>query len=142
MDDLDWSFAAKWPSEVVGLGFTMVPNALLRYCSKLRITPPEFLVLINIESYRWEADRLPYPSIETLTTRTGTTKRSVIRAITSLEDARGVIRRVKRTYASNEYSFDPLFVKLVTFIKNDAELQKERQISHGEADIFARMHMS
>lgn len=136
--DAGWSFNAKWPSEIGEMGFTMVPRALLEYYQELELKPSEFLVLVNIESYRWNANKLPFPSVETLSERTGISERSITRIITALEKERGVIRRQKRRRTSNEYSFDPLITKLLNLLRADSRQQFSSHIRHTETDIFMR----
>lgn len=112
-----WYFESKWPPEVTSLGFTMVPNALLKFYPELSLTPSEFLVLVNIESYRWNAKKLPFPSVKKLARRMNLSERTVTRTITSLQNERDVIMRHKRTNTSNEYSFEPLIEKLSILVE-------------------------
>lgn len=113
----EWYFESKWPPEVASLGFTMVPNALLKFYPVFGLTPSEFLALVNIESYRWNAERLPFPSVEKLALRMGVSERTVTRTITSLQDKKGVLIRYKRTNTSNEYSLEPLADRLVLLVE-------------------------
>lgn len=114
----DWSFQTKWSKDVAKLGFTAVPNALLIYTTKLKLKPTEFIVLVNIDSFRWDAYSEPWPSVETLAKRVGVSTKTVIRAITSLEE-KGCISRIKRRNISNKYDFEPLKAKLLRYVRAD-----------------------
>ena len=136
----DWGFKAKWPSEVGRKGFTAVPNALLQYYAELNLTPTEFLILVNIESYRWDANRLAYPSVETLAQRTGLNERTVTRNITSLQNEREVLTRYRRKGNSNEYSLEPLLFRLIDLIRADEHESFSRQIKRVPKDIYSRFN--
>lgn len=112
MDNINWNFQEKWPGDAGDRGFTMVPTALLECYRELGLTPGEFLILVNIESYRWSADKYPFPSITTLSGRTGMSERNVTRTISSLQNRRGVLERFKRRGTSNQYDLNPLVEKL------------------------------
>jgi DNA-binding transcriptional ArsR family regulator len=114
-NEAGWSFNDKWPAESGIGGYTMVPNTLLKHYQKLKLTPGEFLILVNIESFRWVVERLPFPSIEMLSKRTGMSERTVTRTISSLQNQRGVLIRYKRRGTSNQYSLDPLVEKLIEY---------------------------
>lgn len=116
--DPDWSFRGKWRREVADLGFTQVPNALLIYATRLNLKPTEFYILVNLESYRWDGKKRPFPSLETLSSRVGMTTKTVSRNITSLIE-KDCIDRIKRKGVSNEYDFYPLNIKLLGLIKSD-----------------------
>lgn len=132
----DNSFSAKWSEEIADDGFTMVPNALLKHYGQLGLTPSEFLVLVNIESYRWEADDFPYPTVETLATRVNMKTRTVTRLITRLhKDKRLIIRRPRRN-TSNEYSFHPIIYRLTQLVRQEKQIQVHKnRDSSGMADL-------
>lgn len=113
----DWRVEAKWGAEVTALGFTAVPTALLDSYKLLGITPSQFLILVNIDSFRWDAKTLPFPSVETLAKRTNMTERNVTRNITALEQQHELIERIPRHYTSNAYSFDPIKRRLTDIIQ-------------------------
>lgn len=115
----DWSFENRWSPEIAALGFTAVPNALLKAYSFLDITPSQFLILVNIDSFRWDAKAEPFPSIETLAARTDLSERTVTRNITALQDVHRLIERVPRGYISNAYSFELGVNTLTNLIRYD-----------------------
>lgn len=106
----------KWSPQVLKLGYTALPNLLLRAQAKLKISPPQFNVLAQLCEHWWEADKYPYPAKDTIARRMGKSPRQVQRYITELEDA-GLITRVerfngKKTQVNNGYLFDGLIRKL------------------------------
>ncbi len=122
----DNSLAAKWSEAIAEDGFTMVPNSLLKHYGQLGLTPSEFLILVNIESYRWEADNFPFPSVETLAKRVDMKTRTVTRIITRLhKDKRLIIRRPRRN-TSNEYSFYPIIYKLTQLVRQEQQVNVHR----------------
>lgn len=133
IEGANWSFQDKWPAESGDMGYTMIPTTLLEYYRDLRLTPGEFLILVNIESFRWSVDRLPFPSIEKLSRRTGMSERTVTRTISSLQNQRRVITRYKRRGTSNQYSVEPLVEKLIEIaIAKDEDLWQSSQLRHSD----------
>jgi DNA-binding MarR family transcriptional regulator len=106
-------FSSKWSSATEEDGFTMVPNLLIKHQSDLNITDPEIVVLIAILSFKW-TDAMPYPSAGKLGEYTGKSTKSVRDKLRSLE-TKGIIKRVHRAGASNEYDFTPLEKRLVIY---------------------------
>lgn len=126
----DNSLSAKWSDEIAEDGFTMVPNSLLFHYTELGLTPAEFLIIVNIESFRWEAGDFPYPTVETLSKRVRMETRTVTRHITRLHKHKRLIIRRPRHNTSNEYSFYPLISKL-------SELVRQAKIRHEKLKVSA-----
>jgi DNA-binding transcriptional ArsR family regulator len=106
----------KWTTQVMKLGFTPLPSLLLRAQGKLGISPEQLNVILQIIEHWWEADKLPFPSKETLARRIGKSPRQVQRYLTQLEEA-GLIRRIERfngrkAQVSNGYDLRGLVAKL------------------------------
>lgn len=125
-EDAEYGLDAKWHSTVMQLGYTVVPNALIESYNLLHLKPSEFLLLVNLISYWWDADRLPYPSVETLAERTNMSRRSVTRILTSLHK-RGFIKRIRRRQTSNAYSLEPLIEHLLGFAEVGIALSDKRR---------------
>lgn len=47
----------KWSSQVMKFGYTPLPNLLLKAQGKLKITPMQFNVLVQVVEHWWEAER-------------------------------------------------------------------------------------
>lgn len=104
-------FASKWTDNVANCGFTSIPNILLTERTKLNLTPSEILIVIALESFRWEADRRVFPRIVTISEMTGYAPRSVKRLLKSLEDKQ-LIKRLPRYHQSNVYDQSGIISKL------------------------------
>ena len=105
------SMETKWGSEVAKAGFTALPNHLLSINQFLpsneQISPTEMLILLQVLSAWWSADKMPFPSKATIGKRAGLSPRQVQRALSSLEQ-KGLIRKLMRVHenrarASNAY---------------------------------------
>ena len=131
-------FIDKWSRAIYDNGrFTMIPNLLLDYAHTLDITPSELVVLINIESFRWNT-RPAFPSVQRLADRTGMSERHITRLVTSLAK-KGILQRKRRRNKTNAYELRPLIERL-----NEIALNAEADDDDGtggqngpiEADII------
>jgi len=118
----------KWSARVMKLGYTGLPNLLLRAQGKLKITPMQFNVLVQVIEHWWEAERDPYPAKDTIARRMNKSPRQVQRYLTQLEKA-GMIKRIarysgKKAQINNAYSFDGLIKKLKAL---EPEFSKEAE---------------
>lgn len=118
----------KWSAQVMKLGYTGLPNLLLRAQGKLKITPMQFNALVQVIEHWWEAERDPFPAKDTIARRMNKSPRMVQRYLTQLERA-GMIRRIARysgrkAQINNAYSFDGLIKKLKAL---EPEFSKEAE---------------
>lgn len=93
----------RWNGAVTeGLtGFTAVPDVLIRSQSHLKLSAIEMGVVLNLLLHWWQSDgEWPYPRLSTIAHRMGVTRRTVERAIRSLED-KGLIERLEGEYSSD-----------------------------------------
>jgi hypothetical protein len=86
----------KWGRAVIDFGFCIIPSLLLRAQARLGLNPAQLAVVMHLADYWWEADRKPYPKMETLGDRLKLSPRQVRRYIAELETA-GYVNRVPRT---------------------------------------------
>jgi predicted transcriptional regulator len=108
----------KWSAKVMKLGYTPIPNLMLRAQAKLKLSPIEFNIVAQLLMHWWDADEHPWLSKETIATRIGKSQRQVQRCLTQLEN-KGYLKRHarylgKKAQTSNAYSFDGLVAKLKT----------------------------
>jgi DNA-binding MarR family transcriptional regulator len=100
----------KWKTAVCAgnTGYLALPEVLLRKQAKLKITTTELTVLINILSFWWYEDRLPFPGNRVIADRMGVEPRTIQRATKSLE-SKGLIRREKVLQSDGQWRryFDP-----------------------------------
>lgn len=76
---------AKWGEAAIA-GWQALPDVLLKNQHKLDLTPTELLVLINVLSFWWYVEELPFPRVTTLAKRMNVTPRTVQRALQKLFD--------------------------------------------------------
>ena len=87
-------------------GFTAVPDVLIRSQSHLKLSAIEMGVVLNLLLHWWHSDgEWPYPRLSTIAHRMGVSRRTVERAIRSLENKR-LIERL-----GGEHSADGLTVR-------------------------------
>jgi len=124
----------KWSAQVMKLGFTPLPSLLLRAQARIGLNPEQLNVLLQIVEHWWEADKLPFPSKDTLARRMGKSPRQVQRYLTQLEDG-GFIARIERfngrkAQVSNSYDPAGLVAKLIAVepeFRKIAELHRLRR---------------
>ena len=85
----------RWGTSVTkgATGFTAVPSVLIRYQSTIGLSSTELVVLLNLITHWWRANELPYVRTTTIASRMDIDRRTVERALQSLE-ARSLIRRL------------------------------------------------
>lgn len=85
----------RWRGAVTsgGTGFTAVPDVLIRSQRQLNLSSTEMVVLLNILLHWWREDEWPYPRISAIGERMGTSRRTVERAIRSLQEKGLVVHR-------------------------------------------------
>lgn len=83
-----WAVGRKWGKAVSSgaTGFLAIPDLLIKHQGELRINATEFVVLLNILLHWWRADGLPHPRVSAIAGRMRVSKRTVERAIASLEE--------------------------------------------------------
>ncbi len=131
----------KWSSQVMKLGYTGLPNLLLRAQGKLKIGPMEFNVLVQVIEHWWEAGRDPYPAKDTIARRMNKSPRQVQRYLTKLEED-GLIRRIerfsgKKAQIANAYSFDGLIAKLKAIEPEFSKEAEQRRLRRKKLETAA-----
>jgi hypothetical protein len=111
MNQPDSTIQRKWGVDVLGHGFQVLPDLLFKYQAKLGIdegrscsvTPTEMVVLLNILSFWWRADRPVFPSASLLAERVGIERRSIDRAV------QGLVKKqlLKKTREGHRVLYDP-----------------------------------
>ena len=82
-------------------GYTAVPDVLIRSQSQLNLSANEMVVILNLLLHWWQ-DRSdwPYPRISTISNRMGVNRRTVERALSSLE-SKGLVLRLEGEFSSD-----------------------------------------
>ena len=102
---MDSLIRQRWCGAVTeGLtGYTAVPDILIRAQRHLKLSANEMVVLLNLLLHWWQEGEWPYPRISTIAARMGVNRRSVERAIASLE-SKDLILRLEAEYRSDGLS--------------------------------------
>ena len=122
----------KWGLAVMSMGFCLVPSLLLRAQQRLRLTPTQLAVLLQLCDYWWDEKRKPYPSKETLAQRLGLSARQVQRHIADLEKA-GLVMRIERYgqhggKLSNTYDLSGLVQRLKELEPEFREVEEQNRM--------------
>lgn len=128
------SAKARWSTNVMDRGYTVIPTILLWGQAKLELTSPELNVLLQLTSHWFYKGNDPHPSKGTIATRMNCDPRTVQRVLTRLEK-KGFIKRVGRFKASkgqdsNGYDLSGLAAKLEAIAPEFAkvsEMNKNRR---------------
>lgn len=125
----------RWGKAVIDRGFTVVPSMLFWAQARLRITPEEFNVIMQLAAHWWDANEDPRPAKDTIAERMGKDPRTVQRYITQLEK-KGLVERKERFrpgrggQAPNGYSLDGLVKQLEALepeFRKMVELNRDRR---------------
>jgi predicted transcriptional regulator len=111
------------------LGFCIIPSLMLRAQARLGLNPTQLAVLMHLADYWWEAERKPYPKMETLGNRLKLGPRQVRRYIAELEEA-GFVTRIERRAPhrgkiSNEYDLSGLVSRLRALEPDFREVEEQ-----------------
>lgn len=96
---------AKWGEAAIA-GWQAVPDVLLKNQSRLGLSATELLVLLNVLSFWWYAEELPFPRGTTIAKRMGMTPRTVQRSLQALID-KGLLAK-KRDFGRDNKERDVL----------------------------------
>lgn len=134
-EEVSYGAAKKWGEDALLAGFAILPNHLIAINqflpSEQKLSPTEIVVLLNVVSFWWGAEKMPFPSNITLAMRCGISSRQVQRAIKALE-ARGLVRRRVRfsatgTRMTNELDLRGLVSVINTLARQTPDAFKVRK---------------
>ena len=84
--------AEKWGSALTA-GYQVIPNVLVAAQSRLELDAVDCMILLNLNSYWWKKNDLPYPPPALIAQRMGVSRRTVERRLLRLE-AKGWLKRL------------------------------------------------
>lgn len=122
----------KWGKELMGAGWTAVPNIIIKRQRQLGIEALDLNIILHLMSYWWKAGELPFPSKKTLAEAMNVNESTIRRRIASLEKG-GLLKRIERRVEgdrskTNQYDFSGLIEAVKPFaIEELAEIEKTRQ---------------
>jgi hypothetical protein len=123
--------------DMMGAGFTVLPNILLKYQADLEITGNELNFIAQIW-YHWWSDKDAYPAMKTIAKRMGAKDDETVRRYSRSLQKKGylVVRdRLSKGKGqlSSEYDFSPLIQKL-----NELYLEEEAAKAEEPGDWVVR----
>lgn len=132
------TLSRKWGKATMGLGYTVIPSALLRGQARLGIGPNELAVLLHLLDHWWRPEDMPWPSKKTIAERLGISAKTVQRTMVTLESA-GLLRRNERYHktggrTSNEYDLRPLVERLKPIVADMERAGRESKAAKRAAE--------
>ena len=127
----------KWSKPLMDAGWSAVPSILIEKQQALGLDPLDMNIILHLLKYWWVADNFPHPSVETIATAVGRSKRTVQKRTATLATL-GFIEKIERKYShngnqTNMYSFNGLIEKMKpyadeknTLIAQSAAAEKDR----------------
>jgi hypothetical protein len=121
----------RWTPIVAKAGWTAIPNFVFQRAQAIGLDALDIVIVINIASYWWTENNLPFPSKKTIADAIGVTPRTVQKRIAALENAK-LIRREPRRSAnganlSNRYHLSGLIAAVTPFAEELLETRAARQ---------------
>ena len=125
------------------LGYTPLPNLLLRAQAKLGLSPMQLNVLLHLAEHWWEADKVPFVAKDTIARRMNKSPRQIQRYITQLERTGFVIRQERfRGYGvqtANGYSLNGLVKKLKLVEPEFSKLAEQNRLRRKKAETSSKV---
>lgn len=132
--------SSKWGKKIAERGFAQIPNYLLYVnmfvSDEIKLSPTEMLVLIHLIASWWKKNDWPYPSMKTLSERSGISTRQVQRALNSLEEKEYITRkkrRLNKAIASNVYDLSPA-IEILNLVADHYKNKFPRNIREPDAE--------
>lgn len=121
----------NWMAE----GFVTLPQVLIKHYTKLNIDETEFMLILQIESFRTNGNS--FPSINELTERMGASFEQVTRLLESLI-RKGILAILsKENKLEGEiYSLEPLYQKLIALLSNHELAEQKKVETDAEIHIY------
>jgi hypothetical protein len=107
------AFDEKWPPSVAALGYSQVPNCLLRGAGDLNLHSSEMLILLLLNTFDYGSKEV-WPAQNTLARLSGLSYSAVRANIVKLEQ-KGFIMRIAQEGMTNLVDMRPLVSKLVQY---------------------------
>lgn len=124
----DRSVQGRWGELLTSAGFAPVPSYFLRLYHKLQVcsgkrarpmNSTEAMIIIHLSDFKWD-ERDPWPSVGTIAERLGISVRSTREAMSTLEKAGLLTRKLSNRGETNRYNFKGLIVKLEEEVLKEA----------------------
>ena len=122
----------KWSKTLMDAGWNVIPNIIIEKQEALGLRPIDMNILVHLSHYWWSKEELPRPTVATIATAVGVSKRTVQKHMSALEAA-NLLHREQRRHTQhgsipNKYNFDGLIKAATPFAKEKiAEREKAKK---------------
>lgn len=114
----DWRVERRW-TPLLAQKFCPVASPFLEYYHRFKLNSTEAMLIIHLMEFKWD-EKAPFPTVGTLATRMGITRRAVRNALKSLEEEpKALLKREATLYGPNRYDMTPLFEKLEKIVSEE-----------------------
>jgi DNA-binding transcriptional regulator YhcF (GntR family) len=124
------AIASRWGKVNTAAGWTALPSVLFQRQKALLLDAVDLNIILHLAGHWWDADRFPYPSVNTLALAVGKTPRTIQRRIKELETI-GYVKRIRRSKdkrsISNAYDLSGLVKACEPFAKEQIEEREQRK---------------
>lgn len=139
LSDSEKENSKKWGNKAMALGYVQVPSLLIQRQRELGLDAVNLNIVLQISTYWWRKDELPYPSKKTLADALNLDESTIRRRIAALEKA-GYLTREQRSNSakgqlSNKYNLSGLIKKLEPLVQKEAEQREAKQTSKGRRTL-------
>jgi predicted transcriptional regulator len=125
----------RWTAPLIKAGYTVLPNVIFLRQQALGLDSIDINILLQIVSYWWDPERLPFPSKGTIAKAIAIDVSTVRKRLAALEKG-GLIHRVHRKNKfggnnTNKYDLSPLIKAATPF----AEEMLAQKTQHQQAKL-------
>ena len=99
-EELNYDPRKRWGKKLIEEGFCIFPEQIIKNWSKTELDATDLAIVLNIAAYWWAVDRLPHPSLATISKNLNLSKRSVERRVKNMVD-KGYIKKEKKVINNN-----------------------------------------
>ena len=122
----------KWGKNTIQAGWTAVPSVLLEYQKRLKLSPTDLAIIMNLLKYWWDPNRDPYPGKRRICEAMGITESTMRKRIAKLQKQNYIKRKPKylpgtRGVMSNEYNLDGLVKAIAKLAEESLQQRKVRE---------------
>ncbi|MDA8351245.1 MAG: helix-turn-helix domain-containing protein [Pseudomonadota bacterium] len=140
---------ARWSAPLIDAGYTVIPNAILLRQQALGLDSLDLNILLQIASYWWSSEKLPFPSKERIAKAIGIKDKSTVRKRLSALEKGNLIRRITRKNKhggndTNVYDLGPLIkaatpyaLEMIQEIKAKKEAKVAKLAKKGKPELKA-----
>ena len=124
------AIASRWGKTNTEAGWTALPSVLFQRQQALRLDSLDLNIILHLAGHWWDADKFPYPTVQTLASAIGKTPRTIQRRIKELETW-GYVKRKARSKGgrsiANQYDLSGLVKACEPFAQEQIEVREQRK---------------